>query len=993
MDERIHEATDPHRMHSGTNLRVKLARDVFRVLGSLLVASVLLGFAVNTAVSEVEGWAKPLLENHRDAIVWGLACFGVAWAAVELSCRQRVLQAARQTAESEFVLLRECSLLTPMDLELGGGTRPHHPKYIPRQFQRYDLELAPVPPTYGESDLRTHLRNGGDVLLIGRPGEGKSRTLFEVLRGLGEFTVVRLRATAPSEAAIDLLRDRRIVLLVDNMNDLGSRSLSFFETHQRIRETARSVSVAAACRDGNELSAVRSAYNTELSRFYERIEWKLVLVPPTDCEKQDLASALRSEEIKPADYVTLGDICMVEGTRLMRARFDELSPDAQDVLRSMQLLRYWGLSVLERPLVESTFRGVFNRGANVGDVLGVLADQSFIAKPPGQNPVDPEDAYLRVAEDSVVRYSSGRTPEGDVKLLVETLERDQHGRALLEISVSQYYRGQHSETIESIEQALRTDLTPGLVAAALFNKGVALGQADDVQGAIDAYQLVVDRFGNDTEPAIREQVARALFNKGIALGQAGDVQGAINTYQLIFDRFGNDTDPAIREQVAKALVNKGVTLGQAGDVQGAINTYQLVVDRFGNDTDPAIREQVARALVNKGVALGQAGDVQGEIDTYQLVVDRFGNDTEPAIREQVAMALVNKGITLGQAGDVQSEIDSYLLVIDRFGNDTDPAIREQVAKALVNKGVTLGQGGDVQGEIDTCQLIFDRFGNDTDPAIREHVARALVNKGVTLGQADDVQGEIDTYQLIFDRFGNDTEPGIRERVARALVNKGVALGQAGDVQGAINTYQLIFDRFGNDTDPAIREQVAKALVNKGVTLGQAGDVQGEINTYQLIFDRFGNDTDPAIRERVARALVNKGVRLGQGGDVQRAIDTCQLVVDRFGNDTEPAIREQVARALVNKGVRLGQGGDVQRAIDTCQLVVDRFGNDTEPAIREQVAMALVNKGITLGQAGDVQSEIDSYLLVIDRFGDDTEPAIRSIFKSAEELLGTRHDPS
>ena len=52
---------------------------------------------------------------------------------------------------------------------------------------------------------------------------------------------------------------------------------------------------------------------------------------------------------------------------------------------------------------------------------------------------------------------------------------------------------------------------------ALVNKGVRLGSLNRSQEAIAAYDDVVKRFGEATEPALREQVAKALVNKGILL--------------------------------------------------------------------------------------------------------------------------------------------------------------------------------------------------------------------------------------------------------------------------------------------------------------------------------------------------------------------------------------------------------------------------------------------------------------------------------------------
>jgi hypothetical protein len=62
------------------------------------------------------------------------------------------------------------------------------------------------------------------------------------------------------------------------------------------------------------------------------------------------------------------------------------------------------------------------------------------------------------------------------------------------------------------------------------------------------------------------------------------------------ERFGDATEPAIREQVATALVNKGITLGRGGQLEEAAGAYDQVVERFGDATEPAVRQQVARAL-------------------------------------------------------------------------------------------------------------------------------------------------------------------------------------------------------------------------------------------------------------------------------------------------------------------------------------------------------------------------------------------------------------
>ena len=65
-------------------------------------------------------------------------------------------------------------------------------------------------------------------------------------------------------------------------------------------------------------------------------------------------------------------------------------------------------------------------------------------------------------------------------------------------------------------------------------------------------------------------------------------------------RFGEATEPALREQVAKALVYKGFRQGLLNQTEAKTSSFDEVVYRFGKATDPALREKVATALNGRG---------------------------------------------------------------------------------------------------------------------------------------------------------------------------------------------------------------------------------------------------------------------------------------------------------------------------------------------------------------------------------------------------------
>jgi tetratricopeptide (TPR) repeat protein len=421
------------------------------------------------------------------------------------------------------------------------------------------------------------------------------------------------------------------------------------------------------------------------------------------------------------------------------------------------------------------------------------------------------------------------------------------------------------EALKGAEEALRAKPEKDYTAADWARRAFA-AYAD---GKLD---LAAEYFGQAASAAGVTETQRAeyLLNRGFLLGELHRLEEAIAVFDDLLARFGNATEPPLREPVARALVNKGITLGELDRSAEAVAVYDDVVERFGNATELPLREEVGRALVNKGVRLGALDRGAEAVAVYNDVVERFGNATEPPLREHVARALVNKGFRLGELDRSAEEIAAYDDVLVRFGNATELPLREEVGRALVNKGVRLGALDRGAEAVAVYNDVVERFGNATELPLREEVARALANKGFRLGELDRSAEEIAAYDDVLARFGNATEPPLREHVARALVNKGFRLGELNRSAEEIAAYDDVLARFGNATELPLREQVAKALVNKAIVLGALDRSAEAIATLDDLLARFGNVTEPGLREQVEEA---KRLRAAAAVTVREAAGT------------------------------------------------------------------------------------------------------------------------
>jgi hypothetical protein len=206
---------------------------------------------------------------------------------------------------SEFGLIVRSEDLRPEDLrfEVVGANaepadvtrRPYVKGVYAARLAIADGEQADLAQarTYSESELRSLLEEGRSILLIGKPTEGKTRTLYEIARGLKGYTVVQPKDPLPSPEAMELLRGKKVLCLFDDINTAVEKRIDLFEFFQQIQQVATSRALAAACRDGSELMALKLKLKTSpVQKLYECFSDRFVLRTASYEEKASLSHQL-----------------------------------------------------------------------------------------------------------------------------------------------------------------------------------------------------------------------------------------------------------------------------------------------------------------------------------------------------------------------------------------------------------------------------------------------------------------------------------------------------------------------------------------------------------------------------------------------------------------------------------------------------------------------------------------------------------------------------
>ncbi len=120
-----------------------------------------------------------------------------------------------------------------------------------------------------------------------------------------------------------------------------------------------------------------------------------------------------------------------------------------------------------------------------------------------------------------------------------------------------YILGRIVELYDTSRSAYLADETEasGVVAQALFNKGVRLGALGRTAEALSVYEEVASRYGDRPEPALAEKVARALGSKGWRQYELGDYKNSAASSRAALIR--NPGAVWIRCNLALALLHFG----------------------------------------------------------------------------------------------------------------------------------------------------------------------------------------------------------------------------------------------------------------------------------------------------------------------------------------------------------------------------------------------------------------------------------------------------
>jgi tetratricopeptide (TPR) repeat protein len=201
-----------------------------------------------------------------------------------------------------------------------------------------------------------------------------------------------------------------------------------------------------------------------------------------------------------------------------------------------------------------------------------------------------------------------------------------------------------------------------------------------VAESIAAYRQVIARIG-EPQGGMNNMLALALG--GLALSHEALEQWteALAAYEELLRRYRNTSEPYLRERVAMALVNRGFPLNESKRYLEALESYDEFTQRFGTAKEEVLVGLQGRVAHNRGIVLSDMGRNQDAIGAYDAAARRYEGSTDPALAEIVAMSIYNRSVILNNMDRVKEAIGGCDDIIRRYASHPHADLKRQVEMA------------------------------------------------------------------------------------------------------------------------------------------------------------------------------------------------------------------------------------------------------------------------------------------------------------------------
>ncbi len=632
-----------------------------------------------------------------------------------------------------------------------------------------DFNIAKYNEVYyksGEHDSISNFLNDYDnILIVGRPKAGKTRTAYEVIKKIKGFKVIKFwENLIRLEELPDNIFKGQIIIFIDDLNKFVDK-LQFNRLIKKLESNSKKYIIIITCRSGEEYKQCKNEFGEYLNlKEFKRVEIK-------DLDESTAQSFFNALNIEIKDFDgTIGSLFL--GINDMKKRYENSPIEVRVCFVIIKMLAAANNFVIRKRTLEKVYNSkIYEQNIHTDhvfhEVISELRYNSFIFL---------EKDYVSVLHDSYLDIIDYNISIEDLNWLKNILFKTEDEDALFNIGNSYYNNKIYKEAIECYDESLEINSN----YYTWNNKGIALAMQDKYQEALNCYDKALE---------INSQNDNTWNNKGISLWNLDKCDEAIECYHKslnlnpknyqawnnkgnALDKLGNyekaikcyDKALEINPKYDNALNGKGGSLANLNKNEEAIACYDIGLS-IDNENDSI--------WFNKGLSLFTLGKGKEAIECF---------DKSLNLNPENDQVWYNKGVVL----DSLRSNDKY--IIDCYNRALE--INPIYEKALFNKGI---KSNDPQEALECYNRILD---------INPEAIDVLYNKGNTLAELGEYNNAIKCFNKVIK---------INPKYIGAWNNKGNCLGLLNNHLEALKCFDRVL---------ALNPEDKNALYNKERSLSK-----------------------------------------------------------------------------------------------------------------------------------------------------------------------------
>ncbi len=434
------------------------------------------------------------------------------------------------------------------------------------------------------------------------------------------------------------------------------------------------------------------------------------------------------------------------------------------------------------------------------------------------------------------------------------------------------HQGRLEESVSELDTILRqAERKPDSVqdehlAAALYNKGVALREMKRPDTALAVWRELSRLFRDHPHEGVQLQVIQAQLNQGNLEGRAGRREEALATYADAEAGARRLASVGALEVLGSAILNRAHLLGDLHQTEASIAEYERVLVALRDRSEPVLVALAANARGNKADCLGLLGRDEEALALYEESVRQLAYESETELIEARSIAWLNVGQATLRLGRSEDALAIYDALVAELRYRSDLVVRQQVAKALFNRGVVLASLGREADAVAADAELVSEVGASRDPLLFELVGRALharmallqkLGREDELERARDQMSSLDADLQRIDAQEAAPRPSIREgdalREAERLRNQSTVLAQQERLDEALDLWLEMERLLHARRDLASLRHLAWALDSKAVILIRLGHLAWAVEVLEDMVHRFKASADATLERYVGRA--------------------------------------------------------------------------------------------------------------------------------------------